>query len=786
MDSSEIKEFNIMLSWGEKMENYDRRWMIIEDELKLDRMNYYESLFTLGNGYLGSRGAFEEDYLRRETGTFVAGLFDKFPNQVTELPNLPDWLAIEIELAGERFKMTEGQILDYKRVLDLRKGILYRKIKWQSPTGLITSLAFRRFVSVSNKHLMGINLQITPENYSGEIIIKSRLNGQVTNDGTQHFVEIEGCTFDKGGIYLSLETIQSKKSVTIASQHQLVGEIEEEKYKNGPRIMEYQVSLAGEKGKEIQLNKLVTLYTSRDIVWGDITPTVDDVQDKTLESCQLAVERGFEAELADHIQVWASHWEQSDLTIEGNDFDQLALRFSIYHLIQMTPFDDSRVSVAAKGLSGKGYKGHVFWDTEIFVLPFFIYNYPAVARNLLLYRYHTLPGALQKARENGYQGAMYAWESAETGQETTPKYGGLDLETRKPIRIWCGEIEQHISLDIAYAIWHYYRASGDNQFIIDYGAEILFQIARFWKSRVTYDSNEDCFEIYNVIGPDEYSEFVDNNYYTNQLVQWQLKRAIQVCDLLKEWGQYQELAERIDLTDEELREWKIVANKIKLNQRQDGLLVQYDGFLDLKEIGVLSYRQQPGTLLDYLSWEEINQSQVLKQADVMMLLYLLDNHYSKDIKQINWDFYEPKTMHDSSLSAAIHAIVASRLDMREEAYSYFGQASRIDLVDEMGNSDKGLHAASMGGLWQAVVNGFAGLKISEEGLTIEPVLPEKWERITFKYTYKGTTYQISASDEEVQVSYSSGDLNPVRFTIWGQKFRLEDKAGLIITRKYNK
>ncbi|MGI6149127.1 MAG: glycoside hydrolase family 65 protein [Firmicutes bacterium] len=727
----------------------DPRWHVVEEKFDPKKMGHYESVFTLGNGYLGTRGVFEELYRERTPGTFVAGLFDQaHPNEVTELPNLPDWVEVSILLNGEELDLTQGQVLQYRRVLDLKGGVLTREVVWESPQGRRTALRFRRFVSLANVHLVGISIAVTPENYDGPIEFRSALNGQVTNSGTQHFTSIEHSTYAHRGIYLLQETVQSKQQVVVAANHVVHGVLLDESFKNAHRRIVYNAVLSGKRGQTVGIDKLTTIYTSRD----QDLPRAVNLLHHALAASSRQTQQGFDQHLEVHQQVWEQRWQWADIEIVSDDhFDQLVVRFAVFHLIQMTPWNDPRVSVAAKGLSGEGYKGHVFWDTEIFILPFFLYSFPQVAKNLLTYRYLTLPGAITNAAQNGYSGAMFAWESADTGEETTPEVGGIDPVTRKPIPILCGKQEHHISVDIPYAIWNYYQVTGDRDFLLKEGAEILLLTARFWASRVSYNPDRDWYEIKEVIGPDEYKEGIDNNYYTNALVQWHLKKTAELVKLLKESPAGQCVLLKLGVTEGELQDWQVIAAKIRL-PREGELLHQFEGFMELQEIDVLKYRDVPGLLQKAYGWEEINRSQVLKQADVVMLLYLLGDEFTLAEKRVNWDFYEPKTMHDSSLSAAIHSIVANDIDLAEEAYAYFQKAARIDLTNSMGNTHAGLHAASLGGCWQAVVHGFGGVRVKSGELSVTPKLPKAWHSLRFKLAFQGKRLQVSIRRDGYEVT----------------------------------
>lgn len=730
---------------------FDPRWDVVENTFN-SNMGHFESLFTLANGYLGTRGATEEAYRERTPGTFLAGLFDAVPREVTELPNLPDWLSLEISLEGEHFDLRQGEVLAYYRVLHLREGTLERFVRWRSPRGRITQLRFTRFVSIAQHHLSGLRCEFTPENYSGTIRILSRLDGQVTNSGTQHLAPVEASTYGDRGIYLITETYQHKHLVVQAAAHRIGGSMKGEGFANGHRRMDYWVELEAEAGQVSSFEKLVTTYSSRDLELQEVQKSQELLLTLAVNESLTVLEKGFGRALEAHLAAWARRWSRADVEIAGPDFDQLSLRFALFHLMQMASWHDHRVSVAAKGLSGEGYRGHVFWDTEIFIQPFFLHVFPEVAKLQLRYRNHTLAGALRKAKDNGYEGAMFPWESADTGDETTPTVGAIDFATKKPIPILTGKYQQHITADIAYAISRYLDVTGDREFVKSFGAEVVLLGARFWASRVEYNPVDDCFEIRAIMGPDEYKEIVDNNYYTNFLVQKHLRFA---RELLAN-PIHGETAARWGFTDDEGRRWAEIAAKLRLPRRGD-LMEQFDGFFELKEIDVLKYRDTPGALQKVYSWREINQAQVLKQADVVMLLHMFPGEFTDQEKTANWEYYEPRTMHDSSLSAGIHSAVAADLGLKDEAYRYFQKASRIDLGDGLQNSAHGLHAASLGGLWQAVVHGFGGVRVEQGVLKLKPQLPEAWSKLSFKLEVAGVLLELALSHEEARVVALEGE-----------------------------
>ena len=438
-------------------------------------------------------------------------------------------------------------------------------------------------------------------------------------------------------------------------------------------------------------------------------------------------------------------WENSDIEITGDDFAQLALRFSIFHLLQAASETDAFISIPAKALSGFGYKGHVFWDTDIFMLPFFNITYPLTSRNMLTYRYFTLEEARKKAFQKGYKGALFAWESADTGEETTPQF--VDhLKENKKIKIWCGETEQHINCDVAYAVWNYFITTNDIDFFLKYGAEIILETARFWSSRVEYNAKMDRYEIKKVIGPDEYHENINNNFFTNAMAQWNIWKGIEIFNILRKdhKSDWDRISKKIILKEKEISEWKIIADKIFINFDQNtNLFIQFDGFMELEDIDLKNYNDRTKPMDVVLGPERITNSKISKQADVLMFFSLFRNKFSKEIMKSNWDFYEPFCGHGSSLSPAVFSLIASDLKLLDKAYDYFIQAAGIDLIDKMGNTAHGLHSATAGGLLQAAIYGFAGVKITEDGFVLNPQLPVHWKSMKFNLCYKGKRIRIS-------------------------------------------
>jgi kojibiose phosphorylase len=721
-------------------------WTVTETQFDPVRLQARETVFTLGNGYLGTRGSFEEGYPSASPSTLIYGVYDDVPVFYTELANCPDWLPLTIAIDGDRFRLDQGEVLSYRRKLDLRYAILTREVRWRSPNGKTIDLYFERFTSFSDAHVLAMRVQVTPVDCDGIIEVQNSLNGYPENQGFNHWERVDQGKLDPG-IWLHLRTRGSRIDLGMATRMRVVGVESSLQISNPPGYPTLTTAVLMTAGQTLTIEKQVTVYTSR-----DIEKPVSAAQTK------LAALPEYAALLKAHQQAWDQAWEKSDIVIEGDRTAQLAVRYNIFQLLISAPYHVDRVSVAAKTLSGFGYRGHVFWDTEIFILPFFIFTQPTLARSLLSYRYSTLGGARRKAKHYGYKGAMFAWESAETGDEVTPRWlPPRDDLYGEDVRIWCRDREIHISADIAYAIWSYWQATGDDEWMRDYGAEIVLDTAVFWASRVEWNAGEERYEIREVIGADEYHEYVSNNAFTNRIVQWHLQKALVVYDWLcqKHPDHAVALEHKLQLTSERRVCWQnIVAHIwIPIDAATD-LVEQFEGFFKLKDVDLKDYEPRQKSMQVILGISEINKWQILKQPDVLMLFYLMrffqEAPYSPEALQKNWDYYAPKTdiTYGSSLGPAIHAILAS--DVGEDAYEQFMPAALVDLEDTRGNAYEGIHGASAGGTWQAVVFGFGGVQCIDNQLVAHAHLPSHWTRLQFQLHWQGHWYSFDLKSTDLK------------------------------------
>lgn len=708
-------------------------WKITEDIFHPEKLHHKETVFTIGNGYLSTHGAFEEKYPGEMRATFMHGVFDDVPVVFTELVNAPDWLELEIFLDGEHFRLFDGELLSFTRTLDLYTATLTRDVRWRSPRGQITHFIFERFASLADEHLCAIRLMISPEDYSGRVEVRAGINGEADNLGFKHWEWLDqGMSAQQA--WLRCQTRTTKIELGMAIQLSMTAAGQRSRTKrwdahNHPTLV---ASADVQAGEVVNVTKYVTHYTSRDVK-------------HPLQSAQAALRKIARKDWTEvweeHRQAWQAEWDRSDVIIEGDDEAQLAIRFNLFQLLIAAPRHDEHVNLGAKTLSGYGYRGHSFWDTEIFMLPFFIYVRPEIARLLLSYRWHHLQGAKAKAQANGFRGAQYPWESAGTGEEVTPTWVPNPWDRTKLIRIWTGDIEIHISADVALGIWKYWQATGDDAFLLERGAEVILETARFWSSRVEWNETLQRYEISDIIGPDEYHDHVDDNVYTNALARWNLQTALE----LKNWletthpADWERINASVQLHEKEINKWQHVIDHIYLPfDTQTKLVEQFKGYFQRKDVNLPSLEPRTESIQSLFGIEGANETQVLKQPDVLMLMYLLPEMYDLDTVKANYTYYNARTDHTfgSSLGPSIQAIMACRVG-DPGAYDHFMRAARADLFDVRNNAGDGIHGASAGGLWQAVVFGFAGLERTAQGWKVNPRLPEHWTRLSFKIVDHG-------------------------------------------------
>ena len=749
--------------------NTDPDWTLVQRGFDPLRDGSRESRFAISNGFLGVRGSRSFDHRAGHPVTprsYVAGLFDVVgaDQPVPALVAVPDWLRLRLSLSTGASILNPEDVSFVHRTLDLRRGTLLSEGRLATRDGLAICLRVLRLVSMRERAL-GMQL-VRMEVEAGDVAITV----EASFDGLEFGLKAE--RLEQGlGLW---RTSRSGRRLAIAAglSLRLDGEVLAPEPR-GP--FRWAWSWTARPGQSVWFERMVALTRGDD----DDDPAGD-------AQSRLSVARtlGWAGVIEEHEACWSQRWQDSDVTVGGDAAAQQALRFALYHLNGAANPGDPRVSIGARALTGADYHGHVFWDTEIFLLPFYTLTWPEAARTLLTYRFRTLDAARAKAAGMGCRGALYAWESADSGAETTPEHAtGPD---RRIVDILCGRQEQHISADIAYAVWQYWQVTADEDFLCDAGAEILLETARFWSSRARLEA-DGLHHVRGVIGPDEYHETIDDNAFTNVMARWNIRRAVEVAALLRQrWPAcWDRLSLRIGLDQDELQRWSAVADTMATGlDPRGGLFEQFAGFFGLEDVDLAQYAGRSVPMDLVLGRERISNAQVVKQADVVALLALLPEEFG-DKAAANFDYYEPRCSHGSSLSRAMHGLAAARLGRPEMALRFFRQSSAIDLADTLAAIDGGVHIAALGGIWMMAVLGFAGLSPEEDGIRLDPQLPDAWDSLGFVVRWRSRRVKIGIDrrGRMIEAILQAGE--PMRLTVGETRhaLRREEAVSIAFSRK---
>ncbi|MFD3261208.1 glycoside hydrolase family 65 protein [Paenibacillus lentus] len=787
-------------------------WIIREKGYDKQRVTTNGNKFMIGNGYMGYRGTLEE-YGRFElTATTLAGLYDQVGDNWREPVNAPNGLFTQVFCDGELLSVLSSGPLEHVQELDIRHAVHRRRTVFRTPgsaSGRIT-LSAERFCSAERLHLIvsKISVQCSEDQ---ELLIRTGIDGDVWDINGPHLEGLTGSEAE-GSLLLAGRTQELHVPVAVAEglvcvpgeaaadalaqgkmpapvekrpgDKAAVGSEAEARARAGVRgEVEGKVNVGSESTtevgagfayREIRLHCLAgETYTFYKYV--SVSTGLDGgaVSQAALKCSREAAECGYDALLREHAESWEQKWSRSDVVIEGDEEAQLALRYSLYQLHIISPGHSEKLSIPARGLSGQVYKGAVFWDTEMFMLPFFLYTQPEVARNLLMYRVHTLDGAKRKAAEYGYEGAFYAWESQETGNDACTLFNVNDVFTGRPMRTYFRDKQIHISADVAYGIWQYYRFTGDDSILLDGGVEVVWECARFFYSYAYFNPGKLRYEILDVTGPDEYHERVNNNAFTNEMVKKCLSITLEALDYLKgkRPKRYDALISRSVVTPEQIQEMHDLLY-VQQPDPSSRLIEQFDRYYKLEDVSLPELKSRMLNPHEYLGGGNglATTTQILKQADVVLLLHLFGEQYDRDTKRANWEYYEPRTEHGSSLSSCIYALVAADIGIPDWGYPYFMRTATIDLTGESKQyvGDLyigGTHPAANGGAWMAAVLGFAGLRFDGKTVRIKPSLPEKWRSVEIPLHLLNQSYRVRVGQEEITVEALAENAGSLEFQL---------------------
>jgi len=733
-------------------------WSILKNHYDPSQAITEGTNFMVGNGYLGYRGTFAEDTKKDYVGCIVTDTWDNADGKWEELCTVPNALYTKLRINEKTFHLKQED--DFERSIDLKHGISARKVVKNMDDQKI-HLYEEKFASYDNLHIVAMK-QIIKAEKDTTLHIHTGIDDDVWSINGDHFSNKEWVTDDNLGLKLTTNTYKDEIVVLKKILFPNTKDLQVSKTHN-----DYIFLI--KENEELHMHQFMVVVTS------------NDVKDPLQKAKEIAgAIKSYEEIKNRHIKKINGLWEELDVQIKGNLVDQVGLRFNIYHAMIATPMHKS-LPIGARGLSCQAYQGAAFWDQEIFNTPMYLYSKPEVAKHILIYRYETMQGAKNKAKKHGYEGAFYAWISGKSGEELCPDFFFKDVITKRDIRNHFNLWQIHISPDIAYTIQKYYQVTKDKDFIQNYGIEMTFEIARFLASRVNYKPRKKRYELNQVQGPDEYHENIDNNAFTNYQAYFTFVWALDFLDS-KQFTTDQ-IQDRIQLSEEEIKLWRDIKERLYLPKPNNlGVIEQFDGYFDLESIVPAS--KVTSRLIDkeeYYGWPNgiTVYTQCLKQADTIQLFHLYPHLFSQDIIKRNFDYYEPRTLHFSSLSPSIHSIVASHIGYKDKAYEYFKKSLMIDLLNTNeavsgGTFIGGIHTASNGAAWQMVINGFAGLSYEENHIELDPHLPESWSELSFKIYVKEEQVSIQITKQGIKLTKESD--TPINILVSGKTYSLNKEC----------
>jgi len=750
-------------------------WSIIEEGFDAESVKSSESLFSIGNGAMGQRANFEENY-SGETfqGSYIAGIYypDKtkvgwwkngYPEYFAKVLNAPNWIGINIEINGEILDLAKCKsVANFRRELNMKEGIYYRSFNATLQNGTEVAAKITRFLSLDIDELGVINFEIKPLNGDAKITYKPYLDAGVQNEDAnweEKFWEPLEVAYSENEGFVTARTFKTHFTVTTFMQNSIL--LNGNKINSNPIAVDktsdnlqftYEVTVA--KGETSTIQKL-----------GGYTVSLNHVNTK--EAGQKVISKGLEIGysqlLNNQKQAWAKIWEMSDITIDGDVKAQQGIRFNIFQLNQTYLGKDSRLNIGPKGFTGEKYGGSTYWDTEAYCIPFYMATKDQqVARNLLTYRYNQLDKAIENAAKLGFKNGAALYPMVTMNGEECHNEWEITFE------------EIHRNGAIAFAIFNYYRYTGDYSYIPEKGLEVLIAIARFWHQRATYSTYRNQYVILGVTGPNEYENNVNNNFYTNYLAKWCIEYAIEQIDKIeKEYASdFTRIMSKVNLDKSEITHWKAVADNMYFPYSEEhGVYLQQDGFLDKELVKVHDLDKSQRPINQKWSWDRILRSPYIKQADTLQGFYFFEDHFTKEQLEKHFDFYEPFTVHESSLSPCVHSIQAATLGRMEQAYTFYLRTSRLDLDDYNKEVEEGCHITSMAGTWMSIVEGFGGMRVKENTLHFEPKIPKEWAGYSFKINFRNQIVKVTVNQS--QTSFSIEGDNQINVFVNGKEIVVE-------------
>lgn len=750
-------------------------WKIIEEGFDPHLNRISESIFSLGNGRMGQRANFEEKYSgEMHQGSYVAGVYypDKtrvgwwkngYPEYFAKVLNAPSWIGIHVSFDGQELDLAKWKVSAFRRELDMKTGVLTRIFSAKAPDGKEVKVISERFCSMADAEIGAIRYCVTPVNFSGLAKINLHVDADVVNKDSNYDEKFWDAVSEESQLGYSIVIAETRKTLFHVCTGMEYSLEVEGKFVNGKvftstrtKYAENVVEIPVKQGVELVINKCGAVLSSENHAKKDLAAAC-------LKKLDLAREKGWAKLLAEHTAKWADKWNECDITIDGDVAAQQGIRFNIFQMLQTYTGEDERLNIGPKGFTGEKYGGSTYWDTEAYCLPFYLgTSDPRVARNLLIYRYKHLQKAIENGQKLGFTGGAAFYPFVTMNGEECHNEWEITFE------------EIHRTSAMVYAMRDYVDYTADEKYFAEYGLEVLIGISRFWSQRVNWSADKNRYVILGVTGPNEYENNVNNNWYTNTLGAWTLQFTLDAIERVRKQApdRYKDICGRTKFVEgEETSRWKdIVAKMYYPSDDKRKVFLQQDGFLDKELLTVKDLRPEDRPINQKWSWDRILRSCFIKQADVLQGIYLFEDRFDKDTIKRNFDFYEPMTVHESSLSPCVHAILASVIGYKEKAYEMYLRTARLDLDDYNNDTEDGCHITSMAGTWMSVVKGFGGMRVRDGKLHFSPFIPDQWKSYSFRLEFRGRVIKLKVTKEGATTTLEHGE--PIEVVVNGKTQRI--------------
>ena len=739
------------------MKNYIKYhpWEIIEEGFNTEFNRVSESVFSIGNGKFGHRGNFEETYTGDSlVGNYVAGVYypDKtrvgwwkngYPEYFAKVLNAPNWTKLSIKINGEILDLAHTKVKEFKRILDMKSGSLKRSFSAKLKNGICVTVHASRFCSLDHDDMGALSYSFSVDQ-PAEIEVSSYIDGNIKNEDSNYdefFWENIKSESNDNLCTLILRTKKTHFYVGVKTETNLFISNENvnhfQSLKSSVNSPSVSAIFSVQPNQSIAIEKKAIILSSLNVDKGQIDQVLVDEISSFQKLCYTDL-------LNNHQKAWSKKWNESDIIIEGDIAAQQAIRFNIFQLNCTYSGNDERLNIGPKGFTGEKYGGSTYWDTEAYCLPFYQSTSDKnVARNLLIYRYNHLSKAIENAEKLGFSGGAALYPMVTMNGEECHNEWEITFE------------EIHRNGAIAYAIYDYINYTADKKYLAEYGLEVLIGIARFWKQRVNWSEEKQAYVMLGVTGPNEFENNVNNNWYTNKMATWCLNYCDESIDWVKEHypNDYQRICEVSDFDENERKIWNAITNQMYYPfSNKYNIYLQQDGFLDKELIPVSQLSDDERPIVEHWSWDKILRSCYIKQADVLQGLYYFENEFTQEELQRHYDFYEPLTVHESSLSPCIHSILAAKLGDEKRAYDFYLRTARLDLNDYNNDTRDGLHITSMAGTWMTIIKGFAGMEVKNDQLIFSPLLPKNWESLSFKIKFRDEIKHIFLDKNGIKIN----------------------------------